>query len=119
MTTIAMITPDALELMNILNGTMRELLETARVLKEELPPRAVEPALFTPEEAAAYLKVSIPTLAKWRMDGMVRKGIPAPGFIKLAEGRADKGSVLYEKAELDRWIREDAPKFGYRERAAA
>jgi hypothetical protein len=106
------ITPDALELMTQLNEVAKGLLEAAKALKEELPPREVEAVLYTPEQAAKYTGIAVQTLATYRQTGQIGDRTPAPGFIKVGK------SVFYEKAELDRWIREDAPKFHYRRQTA-
>lgn len=45
------------------------------------------------EEAAAYLKVSVNTLANWRSQKM------SPKFY------APRGKVIYYKHDLDEWIR--------------
>lgn len=50
------------------------------------------PDFATREEVAAYLRVSIPTLARWAMD---REG---PPFYRL--GRA----VRYQREELLKWV---------------
>lgn len=52
--------------------------------------------LCTPEQASAYLAVSIDTLARWRTNG---KG---PRFLKFT--RARQGIVRYRREDLDRFI---------------
>ena len=62
--------------------------------------KAIDPALkvwFRPEEAAAYLKVSMRTLQNLRWSG--RGG---PRFVKIGEGRFAR--VRYPQTELDAWI---------------
>lgn len=48
---------------------------------------------FSPIEAAAYLEVSVSSLARWRQE---EKG---PRFYKPA------GTILYFKNDLDAWIK--------------
>lgn len=50
------------------------------------------PDLATRQEAAAYMRVSVPTLARWAMD---KEG---PPFVRL--GR----SVRYPRAGLLKWV---------------
>ena len=50
---------------------------------------------LTPEEAAAYLKHSVHTLANWRRDGT------GPRYSRAGA----KGSVVYHVADLDDWLR--------------
>jgi len=68
----------------------REVYQTRELLKQL---KAAEGNLFTPREAAEYLKVSTQTLAGWRSK---RTG---PRFIKT--GR----HVKYAKEDLDKYLR--------------
>jgi hypothetical protein len=54
------------------------------------PPRKY----FSPEEASAYLGLSVPLLAKWRMEG------DGPAFSKLGS------RVSYAVADLDQFMAE-------------
>jgi DNA-binding transcriptional MerR regulator len=51
--------------------------------------------LLTPQQAAAYLNISIRTLASWRQRGI------GPPSIKLPSG-----ARRYRREALDRWIAE-------------
>lgn len=55
-------------------------------------------ALKTPE-AARYLGLSASLLRKMRLRGCDDPGVPGPSYIKLGPSL-----VLYERAELDRWL---------------
>jgi len=54
--------------------------------------------LCTPQQAAAYLTVSVDTLARWRTVGR------GPRFLKFT--RAKQGIVRYRREDLDRFILE-------------
>ena len=56
---------------------------------------AAYPENMRPHEAAAYLGVSLATLARFRMKGKRRSG---PAFAKVA------GCVIYRRADLDAWL---------------
>lgn len=58
----------------------------------------MERRLISEMEAAKYLGVSRPFLAKSRMDGQRKNHTPGPPYIKL--GRA----VRYDIRDLDEWI---------------
>jgi excisionase family DNA binding protein len=58
------------------------------------------PDLRTISEAAAYLRIPVGTLRKWRSEGR------GPTSVKL--GRR----VLYDQADLDRWIAEQKGETG-------
>jgi excisionase family DNA binding protein len=63
-------------------------------------PRDQGEQLLTPQQAAAYLNISVRTLASWRQRGT------GPPSIKLPSG-----ARRYRKADVDRWIadhREDS-----------
>jgi hypothetical protein len=47
---------------------------------------------LTPNEAAAYVKVGVRTLARYRALGI------GPAYIKL------RGKILYRRADLDSWL---------------
>lgn len=53
------------------------------------------PENMRPPEAAAYLGLSLGTLARLRMATSPRKG---PAFVKVA------GCVIYRRADLDAWL---------------
>lgn len=53
------------------------------------------PENMRPPEAAAYLGLSLGTLARLRMAASSRKG---PAFVKVA------GCVIYRRADLDAWL---------------
>jgi hypothetical protein len=106
--TTTVVTSDSLELMAQLNAIAKDLVETAKALREdmaELDRATVKPALFTEKQAAEYTGIAEQTLRTYRMTGEIGNGTPAPAFVKV--GR----SIFYEKAEFDRWIREDLPHF--------
>ena len=63
MSTTTVITADALELIAQLNETVKNLLESVKILRDELPPREISPALFTPEQAGAYTGIAVTKLA--------------------------------------------------------
>lgn len=56
------------------------------------------PALLTAKEAGKKLRRTPKTLANWR------SGNTGPAYIKVSPGRG--GGVLYDAADVDRWIRE-------------
>jgi hypothetical protein len=106
--TTTVVTSDSLELMTQLNAIAKELLEAAKGLREdmvELDRSTIKPALFTEKQASEYTGIAEQTLRTYRMTGEIGNGTPAPAFVKV--GR----SIFYEKAELDRWIKEDLPHF--------
>ena len=51
-----------------------------------------ESGIFTTSEAAAYTKMAVPTLERFRLTG------EGPIFAKLG------GSVRYRRCDLDKWI---------------
>ena len=61
---------------------------------------STESPYLTISEAAAYLRIAMPTLRSWRARG---QGPPS----LLAGGR-----VLYDSAELDAWLRSEREKGG-------
>jgi hypothetical protein len=106
----AVITTDALEMLARLNEAAKELLAAATALREELREArlgALRPALMDTKEAAAYLGISPATMKRYQ-DGMIGGRTPMPERVEVGD------RVLYEKTELDRWIREDLPRFGGR-----
>lgn len=67
------------------------------------------PEILTPEEAAAFLRISPETLRTWRHLG------EGPRYLKM--GRA----VRYRRTDLEAWLRRiavdtSAPKFGLNRR---
>lgn len=111
MSTVA-ITADALALMSELNGAAKELagiVSDFRVDLAEFKQSIRKPVLLTVEEAAQYINVSPHTLNKYRTEGKIGGRTPMPGYLKIGD------KVLYEVAELNRWIAEDLPRKGYRE----
>lgn len=56
------------------------------------------PPLLKAEAAAAYLDISVDTLARWRVQGS------GPAFVKFT--RAKQGIVRYRREDLDAFIAE-------------
>lgn len=54
--------------------------------------------LFTPDEAARYLRISIATLERYRLSGT-----PAIRYIKYGP-KTGKGPVRYRKSDLDAFL---------------
>ena len=107
------ITTDALELMNRFNQATKDLAGIVDKLTDkvaELKLSTIQPALFTTKEAAKYVGIAESTLSSYRETGQIGNRTPAPAYVKV--GDEPKSPVRYEKAELDRWIREDLPRFG-------
>ncbi len=73
-----------------------ELLETAMPTAEFL----------TTHEASAFLRISKPTLERWRMEGR------GPRYIKIGH------RVLYPHAELERFLREHLVETAHPKRPA-
>ncbi|NCB25488.1 MAG: DNA-binding protein [Bacteroidia bacterium] len=67
----------------------------------------MEKRLFTTEEAAAYLGISVSYMKKIRCEGQIRKRLAPPPFIRIGSGR--KG-IRYVKEDLDTWI-DELPRF--------
>jgi hypothetical protein len=106
------ITTDALELMVQVNATMQILIGEIKKLQtaaaEMKASTGKKKALFSPKEAAEYLDISVMTLARGRSEGVIGDRTPMPEYLKIGE------SIKYAEEDLNRWIREDAPRFGGR-----
>lgn len=61
-------------------------------LQPEIETRSAASEMFTTPEAAAYTKMAVPTLERFRLTG------EGPMFAKLG------GSVRYRRCDLDAWI---------------
>ena len=57
---------------------------------------------FTPQEAAVYLRLSVETLAQWRVLGR------GPIFTRRVHPGGKKPIIRYRKANLDAWLAGDA-----------
>lgn len=109
MATVA-VTTDAIELMVQQNILIKDFIQAVQMLRDDLgefKQSTKKPILLNEKEAAEYINMSVPFLSKSRSEGTLGDRTPAPGFLKLGK------SVMYEKAELDRWISEDVPHRGY------
>ena len=118
--TTTVITTDSLELMVQLHQVAKDLIGAVDALKTEVADirlATIQPALLDEHEAAIYIGMAESTLRLYRMEGQVGDRTPAPEYVKV--GDKGKSSVRYEKAELDRWIREELPRFGGRKRRKA
>ena len=54
--------------------------------------------LFTPQEAAAYLRLSVETLAQWRWRRI------GPAFIRKTHPGGKKPIIRYTRGALDTWL---------------
>ncbi|MDQ8699262.1 helix-turn-helix domain-containing protein [Hyphomicrobium sp. LHD-15] len=59
-------------------------------------PEGVGPDLLTTREAAALLRLSVPTLERFRLAGN------GPIFIKLGAGK--RARVVYRRTDLETWL---------------
>ncbi|MDX8435332.1 helix-turn-helix domain-containing protein [Mesorhizobium abyssinicae] len=64
--------------------------------KKETAVSSKSPRLLTTEEAAKYVRLSMPTLAKLRTVG------GGPAYRKLANGKS--GQVVYALSDLNAWL---------------
>ena len=106
------ITTDALDLLARINQAARDLIgviDSLSAKMADLKADTIQPVLFTTKEAAKYLGIGESTLDGYRSTGQIGARTPGPDYIKI--GDEVKSPVRYEKAELDRWIREDLPRF--------
>jgi len=79
----------------------KDAVHTAVVRNEENADGTAFDALLTPVEVSLRLKVSIKTLANWRVSGR------GPSFRKLG-GAGGSAAVRYSEAALLRWL--DGPR---------
>jgi hypothetical protein len=103
------ISTDAIELIAQLNVTTRDqLLALMGVQKliEDVKLQTVRSPVLRTKEAAAYIGMSEQYLSQGRSKGATGKGTPPPNCIEIygARGDGDKPTILYEIAELDRWL---------------
>jgi hypothetical protein len=108
------ITTDALELMVQQNSLVKELIEAAQILRDDLSDlqlATIKPVLLTTKQAAEYLGVSVSFLEQGRETGQIGGGLPPPGHLVL--GMGEKSKIMYELKELDRWIAEDLVRRHY------
>jgi hypothetical protein len=111
--TTTVVTSDSLELMAQLNAITKELLETAKSLREdmaELKLQTVKSPVLRVKEAAQYIGMSPQYLSQGRKDGAIGKRTPPPNNIDLI-GENGKPTILYEIKELDRWLAEAPRRF--------